>query len=378
MRLAIVSNVGGAPWAGSEELWYDAAVAHLRQGDHVRAVLHPQIAAGSRCRLLDKKGAEIFAWTRAAFPVLEPYRQRISPSFTPRKLGFPQVLLVSCGSLPALTYVPGLTRYLLSSDAVPFVILCQFNADTVPFSAHEREDVRNIFQRARQSVFVSSDNLALARRQLALALPDAAVMPNPIRFALDQPIPFPSSGSNFRMANVARFESAWKGQAKLVAMLAQPQWRERNWELSLFGEGRDADYLRQCVAFYGLDGKVFFRGYIRDVREIWASHHVMVAPSAGEGMSLAMLEAMMCGRPVITTEVGGVKECVEPGVTGFVGGRGSDRLFADALEAAWSRRAHWQAMGQKAHDRAKEIARVEPGGMLLDILHEVADKSARR
>ena len=373
IRLAVVSNVGGAAWAGSEELWYETACLHTQEGGFLRAVLNPQIADGSRCRYLAKRGGEVHAWTRATFPAMEPVRQWVNPSFTARKLGYPDVILVSCGSLPALTYVPGLTEYLLSSACCPFLLLCQFNAETVPFSASERATVRKLFQRARHSVFVSSDNLALARRQLALDLPHASVIPNPIRFDLDEPLPFPSMESGVKMACVARLESAWKGQAKLIDLLSSPHWRDRPWELSFFGEGRDGEYLRQCVDFHGLNGKVVFRGYVRDVRQIWASHHLMVAPSAGEGMSLAMLEAMMCGRPVVTSDVGGVAECIESGVTGFIGGRSAADLFDAALEEAWSHRLRWEKMGIKAHRRAKEIAQVDPARELLNLIR-IADE----
>jgi glycosyltransferase involved in cell wall biosynthesis len=234
-----------------------------------------------------------------------------------------------------------------------------------------------VAERAAHSVFVSSQNLSLARRQLALPLPDATVIANPVRFSLDEPLPFPAMGSMVKMACVARFESTWKGQANLLKLLAQPPWRDRAWELSLYGEGPDREYLENCVDFHGLAGKVAFRGYVRDVRRIWASNHLMLAPSSGEGMSLALLEAMMCGRPVVMTAVGGAEECVEDGATGFVGGIAAGESFAEALERAWIRRADWEAMGMLAHQRAKEIAKSDPVGSLMRVLQTAAENGNR-
>ncbi len=55
------------------------------------------------------------------------------------------------------------------------------------------------------------------------------------------------------------------------------------------------------------------------VPDIWAANHLLVMPSRFEELPLAMVEAMLCARPVVATDVAGHKEIIEEGVTGFLG-----------------------------------------------------------
>ena len=55
---------------------------------------------------------------------------------------------------------------------------------------------------------------------------------------------------------------------------------------------------------------MIFAGH-RPVEEIWASNHVLVMPSRAEGFPLAIVEAMLCARPVLASDVAGNSEIVE-------------------------------------------------------------------
>jgi glycosyltransferase involved in cell wall biosynthesis len=369
MKLAVVSNVGGYRWAGSEELWHSLAELNLERGGSLVAVVHRDISVSSQCDALRRKGARVIAWRPFPIRRLEKLKQNISPSFTRATLGQPDVMLVSCGSLPALCNVPGLVPFLSQTD-IPFVILCQFNAESLPITAVERAAVRGALIRAKRTIFVSELNLALAQRQFACDLAGSLVIPNPIRVGLESPLAMPNTGEFVRMASVARLEVIWKGQDVLLETLADAKWGKRAWQLSLYGEGPDAEYLRDCARFYGLQDGVFFEGYERDVTKIWSRHHIKILPSRGEGMSLAMLEAMMCGRPVVATSVGGVAECIEEGKAGFLAPAATTQCLDAALERAWNRRPLWPEIGVAANHRAKLIATRNPAEDLLDCLSD--------
>ena len=61
-----------------------------------------------------------------------------------------------------------------------------------------------------------------------------------------------------------------------------------------------------------------------------------------------MVEAMMCGRPAIVTDVGGNAEIVEDDVTGFLAASATEDGMDEALERAWQRRHEWHDMGRQA------------------------------
>jgi glycosyltransferase involved in cell wall biosynthesis len=253
---------------------------------------------------------------------------------------------------------------------IPFGILCQFNSDSLAMTPSEREMTRKLLTKSSLQVFVSQQNLALARRQFSLDLPNAEVIYNPIRTVLDAPLQFPHLHSGVAFGCVARFETLWKGQDLLIEILSKPPWAERKWTLHFYGEGPDMEHVKTYTSLLGLGDRVFFEGYRRDLKQIWGRCHCMVLPSRGEGTPLAVLEAMMCGRPVVTTDVGGNREVLEEGVTGWIAEAPTPACFHAALEKAWNAKSKWVEMGVRAHAKALGMDMLRPSKRLFDVLEE--------
>lgn len=74
------------------------------------------------------------------------------------------------------------------------------------------------------------------------------------------------------------------------------------------GEGPEGAALRRLAAGLGLEGRVSFPGEVRDIAVALAAMDVFVLPSRSEAISIALLEAMAAGRPVVAAAVGGVPE----------------------------------------------------------------------
>ncbi|MFE3285984.1 glycosyltransferase, partial [Streptomyces sp. NPDC059233] len=81
--------------------------------------------------------------------------------------------------------------------------------------------------------------------------------------------------------------------------------------LALVGDGPDAERLRRTAALSGT--RVLFAGAARDIRPWLRAADLVVLPSRWEGMALAPLEAMACGRPVLVSDVSGARESLPPG-----------------------------------------------------------------
>ena len=364
MKIAVISNVCGCSWAGSEEVWYRMALAAQAAGDEVLACLHRDLHAGSPLELLRRQGGQVLAWQRGRVARLENLVQRFRPNFSDRRLEFPDVILLSCGSLPAITHVPGLMRYLRQTKT-RFAVLCLFNADALAISPSERRDVAWLLENAKCQAFVADHNRTLAVRQFGVTLDDAAVFYGPLRQRFDQPVPMPNEDSEVVFSCVARLDTLWKAQDILLEVLAASAWRDRKWKLRLYGTGVDTDHLHRLVRMYGLLDRVTFKGYACDIREIWEDSQIMMLPSRGEGTPLATLEAMMCGRPVVTTDVGGHREVIIDGESGWIAEAATPYCFAMAMERAWEDRSKWAAMGMTAHRKALEIADLQPSLRLL-------------
>jgi glycosyltransferase involved in cell wall biosynthesis len=91
--------------------------------------------------------------------------------------------------------------------------------------------------------------------------------------------------------------------------------------LRLFGsapKGREA-YLHQCQALaaeLGLGESVTFEGRVENIRDAYEAGSIVVLSSVSEGFPYSLIEAMVCGRSSVATDVGGVTEAV--GDTGLV------------------------------------------------------------
>jgi glycosyltransferase involved in cell wall biosynthesis len=367
MKLAIVSNVSGCTWGGSEEVWYRMALTALQKGHKVVACLHPDLHGAIQLAEFKKSGGHVVGWWHSRVARFERWEQKICPSFSDRRLGNPDMVLLSCGSLPAITCVPGLTVYLRKTRA-RFAVLCLFNAECLPLSCKERSEVTWLLENSAANIFVADQNRQLAVRQFGVGLADAHVFHGPLRESFDESPAMPDPSAPVVFSCVARMETLWKGQDMLLEVLATKVWKERNWKLRLYGEGPDKDHVARLIKLFGLEEKVGFARFVGDMKSIWHDSQVMILPSRGEGTSLAMLEAMMCGRPVVTTDVGGNREVLEEGVSGWIAEAATPYSLASAMERCWDARNAWVNMGARAYESAKRISDAEPSLKLLDAL----------
>lgn len=371
MKLLIISNVSGYSWAGSESLWLQAAMLALKADYEVTAIVHPDLMGSAQIVEFLLAGGQVKKWKALRIARFQSLKEKLAPTFSPKLLDQYDVILVSLGSLPAMNYVPGLVHGLLKTSS-PMVVLCQFNADHLIISLRERRVVAKVLEKATGSVFVSQRNLIEARRQFAMDPPKAHVIQNPVRNRSQISTSWPDESDGPCFASVARFEVAWKGQDILLDVLSQPQWKDRQWRLRFYGEGPDREYLQKLTRFYKLSDRVFFEGQVKNLNEIWSKNHLLVMPSHGEGTPLAALEAMMAGRLVVATDVGGNTEIISDGQTGFIAEAATLGSFSKAMERAWESRGRWKDMGVLARRHMLEGPGRHSAKELLEVCTSVA------
>jgi phosphatidylinositol alpha-1,6-mannosyltransferase len=111
-----------------------------------------------------------------------------------------------------------------------------------------------------------------------------------------------------------------KGQRHLIEAVRKLTDEGLDVTLDLIGTGDARPAYEAQVRSLGLDGRVRFLGYVHreEIARHYAAAHAFVLPSYNEGMSVATLEAMAAGLPVVVTRTGGTAELVEEGTNGFV------------------------------------------------------------
>jgi N-acetyl-alpha-D-glucosaminyl L-malate synthase BshA len=124
--------------------------------------------------------------------------------------------------------------------------------------------------------------------------------------------------------------------------------------LTLVGDGPEQAQCRELVRSLDLCERVRFLGMRDALPGLLAPADLYLLTSAHESFGLSALEAMACGTPVLSTNVGGVSEVVEDGVTGLLADVDDLDGFAQKLESLLFDRERLQRMGAAARRVAEE------------------------
>jgi glycosyltransferase involved in cell wall biosynthesis len=99
----------------------------------------------------------------------------------------------------------------------------------------------------------------------------------------------------------------------------------------LAGEGELMGSLRDLAASLGLAEHTYFLGRCEKIAELLSISDVCVLSSKAEGFSNSILEYMAAGRPVVATDVGGAREAIVEGETGYLVQSGDDAKMAERV-----------------------------------------------
>jgi glycosyltransferase involved in cell wall biosynthesis len=171
---------------------------------------------------------------------------------------------------------------------------------------------------------------------------------------------------------VARLE-AEKGHRTLIeawplVLAAHPQaW------LLIVGEGSERDSLEAQAASLGISGRVVFTGRREDVPAVTAALDISVLPSYREAQGLSVLEAMALSRPVVASEVGGIPEMIENGVSGLLVPPDDHVALADAIVRLLSDHPYADMIARRGHDLVHDRFCIE---LMVNSIEALYDEAA--
>ncbi len=121
----------------------------------------------------------------------------------------------------------------------------------------------------------------------------------------------------------------------------------------LIGDGQDRPVLEAEAERLGLAGRAHFVGWEADIVAVMADLDVVALTSRNEGTPVALIEALATGRPVVATDVGGVRFVVQDGVTGLLAPARDPEAFAERLGQALGDPARADEMAAKGRDHVR-------------------------
>jgi 1,2-diacylglycerol 3-alpha-glucosyltransferase len=159
-----------------------------------------------------------------------------------------------------------------------------------------------------------------------------------------------------------------EGEKRLDVVLHALQRLDRDdIQLAIAGRGTQRTKLEQMASELLLEHRVVFTGFVpdQDLPVLLNSADIFVMPSDAELQSIATLEAMSTGRPVVAANARALPELVEDGVNGCLFEHGDPEDAARCIAEAVRRRDDWPALGAASrqiamsHDLANTIRRYE-------------------
>ena len=146
-----------------------------------------------------------------------------------------------------------------------------------------------------------------------------------------------------------------KGLPYLLKALSMLKKRNIKFHYYMVGEGPDMEMLKKQIQVLELTDLVSMVGFQDNVAQWMASCDVFVLPSLHEYHSIAVLEAMRAGKPIVATEVGGNGESIENNHSGLLVPSKDEKALADALYKLITNEELRKSLGKNAHTRFLEL-----------------------
>lgn len=217
------------------------------------------------------------------------------------------------------------------------------------------------FDRDRRTddlVWSSVDAVIVNARCIAPALVEMHDMPSRLARVVrngiaeySPPSLSPETSATVVVGSVSRMETA-KGTEHLVEAFARLAGEHPAAKLVMVGEGSGRKPALELLASRGLSDRAELPGWVAgDVGAVLAGFDIFVLPSLWEGLPYAILEAMRAGLAIVSTDVGGIPEAIEDGVTGLLVPPASTEALASAIGRLLDDPGLRERLGRAARER---------------------------
>ena len=252
----------------------------------------------------------------------------------------------------AISYLP------LFGLGMPVILSCRGSQVNVtplnPERSQLRDGLTRTFQKAK-AVHCVSQAIRDEATHYGLDPNKAAVIPPAVDLMFFRPAAQVAPGNTFRITTTGGLH--WrKGYEYALLAISNLANRGVKVQFDIVGDGPERERLLYCISDLNLEKIVRLHGpkTPEGVRELLHSSDVFLLSSLSEGISNAVLEAMACAVPVVTTDCGGMGEVVTDGVEGFVTPVRDVDAITEALTRLFEDPALRRRMGNAGRERVQE------------------------
>lgn len=175
-------------------------------------------------------------------------------------------------------------------------------------------------------------------------------IPNPVSFKVDRL----SDLTKKRVLAVGRYDYV-KGFDRLLKAWAIVAKHVQDWTLAIYGDGDNSPYVKLRDEL-GIDAsRCLLNGVTSNIQDEYRASSIYVLTSRYEGLSMAMLEAISCGLPLVAFSCPcGPRDVVVDGVNGYLVDNGDVEKLAERLISVIKSPVMLRKMGRAAYEKSKE------------------------
>ncbi len=244
-------------------------------------------------------------------------------------------------------------------------------------------DVKGVCLKAKAEKAVFVRCISNFCRAQVMAWTDPSVWPrfHVVHTGLDVDAFHPSLGGrngSLRILTVGRIDPM-KGYHLLMEALNRLSGKGIDWRWDLVGDGPQRKSLERLAVEHGIQDRIRFSGAVGQdaIQDHYDRADLMVVSSFMEGVPVVLMEAMAKGLAVISTNVAGIPELIDPG-TGLLVVPGSAEALAAALERAARDPEFLRIAGRRSRQKiAEEFSIRSVGHQMVDLFHRYLKGAAR-
>lgn len=349
-----ISLMAGTPWGGSEEIWYKTALLAQRRGWKVGCAVYHWKEKEKKMQPLKDAGADLIYFPnkgRAKRNLIERIQNKISKQKIKKVISTLPVnkydlVVVNMGAFENTT--PAWRDFYKNLDR--YMVLYHNYKEHEILGGVKKEAVQNWADQSLLNLFDAGRIMEVLDKNSGIKIQNGDVLLNPLSFPVPSTsFPFPPlQNGNYCFIMLAALELWRKAQDNLVKALSSEKWKERNWNLHLYGDGKDRQKLEEIIRANGMSEKIFLKGHTSDVKSALENTHLLFQITHIDAMPLVVVEAMAMARAAIVSKIGDMPQWVDEGENGWICPDASVEQIDATLEKAWQQKERWKQMGENA------------------------------
>lgn len=341
-----LSLMNGSAWGGSEEFWYKTALWMSKNNYKIGIGCFGWEEKKERINELKKAGCNVYLLSNKK-GLLKKWNLKKSLDQIP--FSDYDLTMVNQGGWEDVLHAPFKHLY----KKLPVYVLNNHNYnEKAVLSKTKKRLLQQWVSNAQMNFGDTQKIFNFLKRNFNIQIDNKETLINPIASQPNtQPSPFPVFKDDVCLwVMFAEFDTARKSQDILIKSLSSQKWADRNWQLHLFGKGKDKPMLEKQISDAGLENKILFKGYTNDIKLTLQDYHLLLQCTRIDAMPITVVEAMAMARPCVVSQVGDMPVWVKDGINGFVCNEVTVKGIDEVLERSWQQKANWETMGKVAFD----------------------------